>query len=41
MNKLISISITIGILFFIGMELIKNVTSESKKHIKTKWKNIF
>lgn len=33
MNKLINISLTIGILFFIGMEIIKNLSSGTKTKI--------
>ncbi|WP_262709734.1 hypothetical protein [Flavobacterium cheniae] len=41
MNKLINISMTIGILFFIGMEIIKNLSSEINKRIIVLWKKIF
>ncbi|RAK25373.1 hypothetical protein B0I03_101547 [Flavobacterium aquaticum] len=41
MNKLINISMTIGILFFIGMEIIKNQSSETKTKLITTWKKIF
>jgi len=41
MNKLINISMTIGILFFIGMEIIKNLSSETKTKLTTTWKKIF
>ncbi len=41
MNKLINISMTIGILFFIGMEIIKNLASETKTKLTTTWKKIF
>ncbi|MCW1149059.1 hypothetical protein [Flavobacterium lacisediminis] len=41
MNKLINISMTIGILFFIGIEITKNISSEAQTKIKTTWKKIF
>jgi len=41
MNKLINISMTIGILFFIGMEIIKNISLETKTKLFTTWKKIF
>ncbi|WP_290822302.1 hypothetical protein [Flavobacterium sp.] len=41
MNKLINISMTIGILFFIGMEITKNSITETKTKIRTTWKKSF
>ena len=41
MNKLINISMTIGILFFIGMEIIKNLSSGTKTKIIAAMKKDF